>query len=155
MNLAVDAVGSLAVAGSLRDLFSGDVFSGMPILAGGTRWTLYREPRVLALQFLGDIHDDDSLAWQTAAKKNVDDIGWPRFAFVEPTQGHAVTSLPSRMRTAAFLRMAARNVERIAIVSVRNTSFMINTILRVAGAANVVLVDAAEAERELERMRSG
>ena len=77
-----------------------------------------------------------------------------RGAFVAPTEGHAITSLASRMRTAAFLRLTAKNVERVTIVTSQHASFVIKTILRTAGAANVELVDVERAPEHLARLRA-
>lgn len=131
-----------------------EALAGLAIIAQGPAWTLYRCPNVLLVRFHGDIDDDASAAWRAAAQKSIDSDGWPRFAFVEPTDGHATTSLSSRMRTAAFLRDTARHVETVTIVSDRMSTFVIKTILRAAGAGNVELVDSTLAPAHLARLRA-
>lgn len=130
-----------------------DDFAGIPVLGHGATWTLYRDPRLLLVRFRGDIDDAASAEWRGLAEKNIAEVGWPRVAFVAPTDGHAVTSLGSRMRTAALLRRTAQNVERVIIVSSREASFVIKTMLRAAGASNVELVDVADAAACLARLR--
>jgi hypothetical protein len=130
------------------------MFAGLTVIAQGATWTLYREPHLLLVRFFGELDDEASAAWRTAAQANIDAVGWPRIAFVAPTEGTAATSLGSRMRSAAFLRHTARHVERVVIVSSHTTSFVIKTVLRAAGAANVELVDVAEAPACLARARS-
>src|SRR5688572_18721300 len=131
-----------------------DQVGDLPILAHGATWTLYREPALMLVRFHGDVDDEASATWRNIARKNFDEAGFPRFAFVSPTEGTASTTLGSRMRTAAFLRFTAQNVERVTIVSNRETTFIVRTMLRAAGASNVVLVAVADAPAELARQRA-
>lgn len=126
----------------------------MPIIAQGAAWTLYRDgARVMLVRFHGVIDDDASNAWRAAAQASFDKDGFPRVAFVAPSEGSAATTLVSRMKTAAFLRYTAQHVERVIIESNRETTFVIRTILRTAGAANVSLVDVDGSLAELKHIR--
>jgi hypothetical protein len=128
--------------------------SDLPVLARGESWTLYREPTLMLVRFHGLIDDAASAAWRAEAQKSFDADGFPRFAFVAPTGGHATTSLSSRMRTVQFLQYTAKHTESVTIVSDHASSFVIRTILRAAGAANVRLIDIADAKRTLTALRA-
>lgn len=123
------------------------LFAGCERIGGGPSWTLYRErDLVLVVRFHGEIDDDASAAWRACAAAHVEARGWPRVGLVAPTDGHATSSLASRMKTVAFLRMSASHFERVVILSDANASFVIKTMLRAAGVANVSLVDVASVD---------
>jgi len=130
------------------------VFAGLRIVGSGPAWTLYRDgDAVFVVRYHGDIDDDASQAWRTAAGNNVIAEGWPRHGLVAPTEGAAVNSLASRMRTAAFLRRCCHHLERVVILGDDHNSFVARTIMRAAGMDNAELRPVSEAAAILAELR--
>lgn len=126
----------------------------MEVIATGATWRIYRDgARLLVTRFLGEIDDDASNAWRAAAAVSFEAHGWTRFGIVASTEGRATSSLASRMRSVAFLRLAATKMERVVILGDANSSFVIKTIMRAAGLPNVEMVDVAHAADVLASMR--
>ncbi len=138
--------------GSVRPMDT--VFGHMRIIGSGEAWKLYRDGDVFVVRYHGAIDDDASTAWREAAIANVTLEGWPRGGIVAPTEGTAVNSLSSRMRTASFLRRCSQELSRVVILTDDKMNFVIKTILRAAGLDNVEVVPADEATRVLAEMRA-
>jgi hypothetical protein len=130
------------------------VFGHLRVIGSGETWKLYREGDVFVVRYHGPIDDDASNAWREAALANVRAEGWPRGGIVAPTEGAAVNSLSSRMRTAAFLRRCSQELSRVVILTDDKMNFVIKTILRAAGIDNVEVVTADEAPRILAEMEA-
>jgi hypothetical protein len=130
------------------------VFDQLRIVGSGEAWTLYREGDVFVVRYHGPIDDDASTAWREAAIANVTVEGWPRGGIVAPTEGAAVNSLSSRMRTASFLRRCAQVLSRVVILNDDKMNFVVKTILRAAGLANVEVLPAEDGARVLSEMQA-
>lgn len=130
------------------------VFADLRVVASGPAWTLYRDgSAVFVVRYHGDIDDEASDAWRAAAADNVGAEGWPRNGLVAPTEGAAVNSLSSRMRTAAFLRRCCQHLTRVVILD-DNHGFVAKTIMRAAGIDNVQLRPVDDATAILAELRN-
>ncbi len=129
------------------------MFAQLRIIASGETWKLYRDGGLFVVRFHGPIDDHASNAWRAAAIANVNLEGWPRGGIVAPTEGAAVNSLASRMRTASFLRRCSQELSRVVILNDEKMNFVVKTILRAAGLDNVEVLPAEEGARVLSEMQ--
>lgn len=128
---------------------------GLRLLGADAHWIVERGDGVVVVRFFGDFTDADSDAWKRVAKESFDREGYPRFGYVDPTGGVAVTTLSSRMKTTAFLKETAQHMERVVMVTDTRSSFVVRTVFRAAGMPNVSLVDRSGADEALATLRRG
>lgn len=111
--------------------------------------TVARDSHVVVVLLRGDIDDDKSDRWRAAVAQNFADEGVPPFAIVDTSAANALSNLPTRMRTAAFLRENAQRMKAVAIVASTSTGFAVKAIMRVAGLGNVRFIEDAHADEAL------
>ncbi len=131
------------------------VTAGLDLVDAGAAYAVARNEHVIVVHLWGDVTDAVSDAWRTATQASYDRDGTPAFGFVHTTGGRSVGSLQGKMRSAAFMRRSAERMKRIALVGNVQGSFVIKSVMRVAGASNVELIPPADAARVLDAMREG
>ena len=87
-------------------------FTDDDVVAHGRCHRIYRRGGVLALKLFGEIGDDDSDAWRTAAAAELERSP-ARFAIFDALEAVPMNSFASRMRTVVFARKVAAGLERI------------------------------------------
>jgi hypothetical protein len=133
-------------------------FADENIVERAPRRTLWREPGFLFVKLLGDIDDEHSVAWRRAVDAHTAACGWPPFMALDVSEALAVNSMSMRLQSAAWARNTLRHIEDGTIYTAGNqrSSFVIKTVLRVAGMPNVhVVSDAAVFEEACARYRTG
>lgn len=125
------------------------------LLARDPRWVIARDETVLVAVLNGAIDDDASAAWRGVCADSFAQSGYPRFAVVDTSAAIGASTLPARMRTAAFLRSSAQQMESVALVVGVQTSFLIRTVMRVAGLQNVHLIEERDAAAVLAAYKAG
>lgn len=118
--------------------------TGLDMVATAPAWCIARGERVFVVVLDGVIDDVASTAWQKAAGDDLRARGYPRFGFVLSVSGTSDTTLSNRMKTAAFTRAAAAAMQKVVIVANTHQSFVIHSIMRVAGIANVRFIGPSE-----------
>ena len=119
--------------------------AGLHVVASGPAWCVARGEHVYVIVLDGIIDNAVSIAWQRAAGDDLRAHGYPRFGFVLSVTGKSETTLGNRMTTAGFTRAAAAAMQRLVIVANTHQSFVIHSIMRVAGIPNVRFVGTSEA----------
>lgn len=132
-----------------------DALARVPVFERGTGFTIRRVPSVVVVHLEGAITDPVSDAWRAACQRCYDVDGWPPFGFVHAVDGQSVGSLQGKLRSAAFMRRSAERLRRIALVSNAQGSFVIKSVMRVAGAANVELLLPDRGAAVLDAMCAG
>ena len=125
------------------------------LLARDPRWAIARDDTVQVAILNGAIDDDASAAWRSVCADSFVTSGYPRFAVVDTSAAIGTSTLPARMRTAAFLRTSAQQMESVALVVGVQTSFLIRTVMRVAGLQNVHLIEERDAAAVLAAYKAG
>ncbi len=131
------------------------VVADRPVVSKTEHWLITRAPGLLVVVLHGEIDDVASDGWRAVCADNFATAGHPRFAFVDTSRALGVATLPARMRSAGFLRTSARQMESVALVAGVQTTFLIKTVMRVAGLQNVHLVDDSHAAAVLARFEAG
>lgn len=119
--------------------------AGLKVVAATPAWCVARGEHVYVVVLDGIIDNAASTGWQQAAGDDLRAHGFPRFGFVLSLTGKSETTLGSRMTTAGFTRTVAAAMQRLVIVANTHQSFVIHSIMRVAGITNVRFVDPGEA----------
>ena len=130
-------------------------------------YTLWREPALLYVKLAGDVADAESVAWRAAVDAHLQTAGVPPFMILDVCEANATSTMPGRMRTAAWARALLKKVREGVIYTGDNggqtdprqnqraqTSFVIRALLRLVGMANVSIVgDPAALDATYERYR--
>jgi hypothetical protein len=111
--------------------------------------TIARDAQVVVVLLRGDIDDDKSDRWRAAVAQSFVEDGRPPYAIVDTSAAIATSTLPTRMRTAAFLRENAQRMKSVAIVASTSTGFAVKATMRVAGLGNVRFIEDAHADDAL------
>ena len=69
----------------------------------------------------------------------------PACAIVDTTRVIPTSTLAARMRSTAFLRQSALQMKSVSLIVSSQTSFVIKTVMRVAGLTNVHFVEDKDA----------
>lgn len=128
---------------------------GLRVVVDHERYLIGRDAGLIVIILRGEIDDVTSDAWRAAVQAEFDANGVPRFGYVDTRAAIPTSSLPARMRSAAFLRRGAQQMTSVAITVSEKTSFMIKTVLRVAGLSNVHFVESSEADAVFRKLRDG
>jgi hypothetical protein len=128
---------------------------GLTVVAASAHHTLARTADLLVVTLEGEIGDAESDAWRAAARATFLADGVPTFALVDTTRVIPTSTLPARMRSAAFLRESALQMKSVSLIVSSETSFVIKTVMRVAGLKHVHFVEAKHAEGALAAYREG
>lgn len=132
-----------------------DPFDGLRLVADTERYRIGRSATLIVVVLRGEIDDVTSDAWRDVVQRDFDANGAPQFGYVDTRDAIPTSSLAARMRSAAFLRRCAQRMTCIALVVSDKTSFMIKTVLRVAGMGNVHFVEADGADDVFRKLHDG
>lgn len=125
-----------------------DDFERMGFVARGDCWEVRRDAEngLVAVRLSGAIDDGGSAAWREAVAS-----AEPRALFMDATGSTAATSLSSRAALAMFIRnLVARDV-RVEVVANEHMSIVCRTVMRLAGAQNVMVIKRHEAPQALRQ----
>jgi hypothetical protein len=125
-----------------------DDFERMGLVGRGDCWEVRRDAEngLVAVRLTGAIDDGGSAAWRDAVAS-----ADPRALFIDATGSTAATSLSSRAALAMFIRtLVARDV-RVEVVANEHMSVVCRTVMRLAGAQNVMLIKRQEAPQALRQ----
>jgi hypothetical protein len=129
--------------------------AGFEVVVASEAWCVARGKHVYVVVLDGVIDDAASTAWQRAAGDDLLARGFPHFGFVLFVKGTTVTTLSNRMKTASFARGVAAAMKQLVVVANTHQSFVIHSILRVAGISNIRFVGPGEASDVLAAVVAG
>jgi hypothetical protein len=129
--------------------------AGLKVVAATPAWCVARGEHVYVVVLDGVIDNAASTAWQRAAGDDLRAHGFPRFGLVVSLTGTSETTLGNRMTTAGFTRNVAAAMQKLVIVANTHQSFVIHSIMRVAGIANVRFVAPADAPAVMAALGAG
>lgn len=117
-------------------------------LAAGTqthaspRLRIWREPGWAFVRLDQDVDDEGSVAWRGAVDADIARHGWPRLMILDVHAVVATNSIGMRFKSAGWARNVLQHLEQGVIYSGNNhvSSFVIRTILRLAGMSNVTML---------------
>lgn len=132
-----------------------DPLAGLRVVADTERYRVARNNDLIVIVLRGDIDDALSDEWRGVVQACFDSEGIPPFGYVDTRAAIPISTLPARMRSAAFLRRNAMQMKSVAMIVSDKTSFMIRTVLRVAGLGNVHFVEAKDADVAFARLKAG
>ena len=132
-----------------------DVTAGLDTVGRGPCFAVARNADVIVIHLWDQITDDVGTAWRAVAQASYDKEGYPPFGFVYAIDGNSVGTLQGKVRSAAFMRTSAAAMKRIGLVSNVQGSFVIKSVMRVAGAKNVELVSPDACDAVLSAMKAG
>jgi hypothetical protein len=131
------------------------ITGGLRECGRGHNFVVARNEHVIVILLWSAITDDVNHAWRTVTQRSYDSEGYPPFGFVHATNGQSVGTLQGKMRSAAFMRASSQRMKRIALVADVVGSFVVKSVMRVAGASNVELVTPSSAPAILDEMKRG
>lgn len=129
-----------------------DDFERMTVIGRGPCWEVRRadDSGLVAVRLSGAIDDDGSAAWRGAVSAAA-----PTALFIDATGATSSTSLPSRAALAMFVRQLVAGGVRVEVVANQHMSIVCRTVMRLAGAQNVMLLQHEQAPQALRDAIAG